>query len=162
MYDTDTTYYISSDCLDTENATKSPYDDFDEAYVVVTYNGQGYDYYWTSVDKAGQGIKNIIRVDMLNADDIESDLTSDDISTLRGIDERSKTIVIDKNNNCQKQGSNTATMQVNGKTGEAMPTAVQTISGDPDLMDTADARRYVGPYPKNYVKFNICNENIWT
>ena len=45
-------------------------------------------------------------------------------------------------------------MQVNGKTGEAMPTAVQTISGDPDLMDTADARRYVGPYPKNYVKFN--------
>ena len=56
MFDTDTTYYINQECIQTENASKSPYGEFTKAYVVVTYNGKGYDYFWTSVDDAGQGI----------------------------------------------------------------------------------------------------------
>ena len=32
----DTTYYISSDCIKTDNALKSPYGEFIKAYVVVT------------------------------------------------------------------------------------------------------------------------------
>ena len=45
MYDTDVTYYIESSCIKTENASKSPYGEFTKAYVVVTYDGKGYDYY---------------------------------------------------------------------------------------------------------------------
>ena len=120
MYDTDATYYIDVNCINTENAMKSPYGEFvkNASYVVVTYNGQGYDYYWTSVDDAGQGIKDVIRVDKLDIENIESDLTSDDISTYRGIDGRNDIIVISKANNCKKQGSELAIVQINGETGK--------------------------------------------
>ena len=118
MYDTDTTYYIDYNCITTENAAKSPYDDFDYAYVVVTYDGKGYTYYWTSIDKAKQGIKNIIRFDKLDTDNVESDLDPNDISTLRGIDGRSQTIVVSKANKCQKEGPNNAEIHINGETGE--------------------------------------------
>ena len=118
MYDTDSTYYIESSCIKTENASKSPYGDFTKAYVVVTYDGKGYTYYWTSVDDAGQGIKNIVRVDKLDVDNVESDLKDSEISTLRGIDGRSKTVIISEQNNCKKEGANDAGPQVNGETGE--------------------------------------------
>ena len=118
MYDTDVTYYIESSCIKTENASKSPYGEFTKAYVVVTYDGKGYTYYWTSVDDAGQGIKNMVRIDKLDTDNVESDLKDTDISTLRGIDGRSKTVVVSKQNNCQKEGANQATIPINGETGE--------------------------------------------
>ena len=98
MYDTDATYYIDVKCIKTENTMKSPYGDFTEAYVVVTYDGKGYDYFWTSVDDAGQGVKNIVKYDKLDTDDISSDLTNDDINTKRTLDERGKIIKIDKDN----------------------------------------------------------------
>ena len=118
MYDTNTTYYIESSCIKTENASKSPYGDFTKAYVVVTYDGNGYTYYWTSNDDSGQGIKNIVRVDKLDTDNVESDLKDSDISTLRGIDGRSKTVVVSKQNNCQKEGANDANIKIDGETGE--------------------------------------------
>ena len=117
MYDTDITYYIESSCIKTENESKSPYGEFTKAYVVVTYDGKGYDYYWTSVDDAGQGIKDIVRIDKLDTDNIESDLKETDISTLRGIDGRSKTVVVSKQNNCQKEGANQSQIPVSGETG---------------------------------------------
>ena len=106
MYDTDATYYLDVKCINTENAMKSPYGEFVDmgAFVVVTYNGKGYDYYWTSVDDAGQGIKDIIKYDKLDIDNIESDLTIDDISTLRTIDGRGKVILITDRNGCKKEG----------------------------------------------------------
>ena len=117
MYDTDVTYYIESSCIKTENASKSPYGDFTKAYVVVTYDGKGYTYYWTSNDDSGQGIKNVVRVDKLDVDNVESDLKDSEISTLRGIDGRSKTVVVSKANNCQKEGANNATEQISGEIG---------------------------------------------
>ena len=102
MFDTGTTYYIDVSCVKTENASKSPYGDFSKAYVVVTYNGSGYDYYWTSVDDAGQGIKDLVPLDKLKEDSISSDLTDNDISTQRGVDGRDNILMIDSNNNCQK------------------------------------------------------------
>ena len=133
MYDTDSTYYIESSCIKTENASKSPYGDFTKAYVVVTYDGKGYTYYWTSVDDAGQGIKNLIRVDKLDVDNIESDLLSDDVKTNRGIDGRSKTVVISKQNNCQKEGENQAEVPINGETGEIVPITYPNGKDKPDL-----------------------------
>ena len=119
MYDTDATYYIDVNCIKTENAMKSPYGDFTNAYVVVTYDGKGYDYYWTSVDDAGQGVKNIVKYDKLDTDDISSDLTIDDISTLRILDGRGKVILITERNSCKKEGPVTENLiPVNSETGE--------------------------------------------
>ena len=98
MFDTDTTYYIPVSYIKTENANKSPYGEFTQAYVVVVYNGKGYNYYWTSVDDAGQGIKGIIAYDKLETDDVESDITTDMIDprvTQRGVGERSKILILD-------------------------------------------------------------------
>ena len=121
MYDTDATYYIDVNCIKTENAMKSPYGDFVDngAYVVVTYDGKGYDYFWTSVDDAGQGVKNIVKYDKLDTDDISSDLTIEDISTLRTLDGRGKVILITERNSCKKEGAITENLiSVNSETGE--------------------------------------------
>ena len=121
MYDTDATYYIDVNCIKTENAMKSPYGDFvkEGAYVVVTYDGKGYDYFWTSVDDAGQGVKNIVKYDKLDTDDISSDLTANDISTLRTLDGRGKVIRITDRNGCKKEGAVTENLiPVNSETGE--------------------------------------------
>lgn len=118
MFDADTTYYIDVNCIKAETGTpKSPYGEFTKAYVIVTYNGKGYDYYWTSVDDAGEGIPKIVKYDSLNEDDINSDMTSDDISTLRGIDGRSKSVKISKDNGCEKEGANPVQILVNTNTG---------------------------------------------
>ena len=82
MYDTDTTYYIPAKFVNTENSLKSPYGEFTEAYVGVIYDGQGYKYYWISVDDAGQGVKNITLADKLDTDDIVSDLRASDITNV--------------------------------------------------------------------------------
>ena len=81
MYDTDTTYYIPISCIRTENGAKSPYGEFikDKTYSIVTFNGQGYDYYWVGLDDTGTGVKKVINIDDLDIDDIESDLSQEDI-----------------------------------------------------------------------------------
>ena len=96
MYDTDTTYYIESGYIKTENASKSPYGEFVNAYVIVTYNGKGYTYYWTSVDDSRQGVRNIVKSDLLTEDDIESDIDPNDITPTVGIGNRSKIVIIRK------------------------------------------------------------------
>ena len=160
MYDTDTTYYINAECIETENALKSPYGDFTKAYVVVTYNGQGYDYYWTSVDDAGQGIKKIINVDKLDTDLIDSDLTENDIQDSLGINGRSKYVIIDKQQtNCGKGVSTSVTGNVNGSTGDVQFSAVQVVSQVSEIENVAEAKRYVGADPANYVKFN--GNELW-
>ena len=81
MYDTETTYYIPVSCIRTENGAKSPYGEFTngKTYVVVTYDGKGYDYYWLSLDETGQGIKTPVAYDELDEDDIMSDIKMDDV-----------------------------------------------------------------------------------
>ncbi|MBR1386486.1 MAG: prepilin-type N-terminal cleavage/methylation domain-containing protein [Bacilli bacterium] len=56
IYDTGKTYYLPFSMIKTENAAKSPYGEFTEAYVVVTYDGDGFDYYWTSTDETKTGV----------------------------------------------------------------------------------------------------------
>ena len=93
MYDTNTTYYIPASYIETENASKSPYGEFTEAYVGVIYDGVGYKYYWISTDDAGQGVKEITPIADLDTDDIVSDLKDTDISSVietTGIGSRSE------------------------------------------------------------------------
>ena len=74
IYDKNATYYIPISCLSTENGSQTPYGEFDEAYVGVVYTGEGYNYYWISVDTSKQGIKNITPERELDIDLLESDL----------------------------------------------------------------------------------------
>ncbi len=103
MYNSNTTYYIPSSCIKTENGiAKSPYGEFTKAYVGVIYDGKGYKYYWISTDDAGQGVPNITPQDKLDIDDIESDLKASDIEDVvqtTGIGNRSEIKILDCSTN---------------------------------------------------------------
>ena len=76
-----TTYYIPNGCIKTENGVaKSPYNDFDQAYIVVGWENNGYAFYWVGRDKSGKGIKDMKKIEEITEDDIESDIPSDYIS----------------------------------------------------------------------------------
>ena len=88
MMDTDTTYYIPYTCVDSEVAKKSPYGDFEDAYVVVTYNkNDSYDYYFYSKDTQGIGVYPITEEAALSADCIRTGL-EERLSTNIGIGRR--------------------------------------------------------------------------
>ena len=101
--DVDTTYYIDARCIKVDNDFKSPYGDFEKAYVVVTVSDENHDYFWTSVDSTGTGVKGIVNINGLDNDKIETDINVSDITTDRGLDDRSKIVVV--NSECQKEPS---------------------------------------------------------
>lgn len=80
MYEADTTYYIPASLIPTENSFKSPYGDFTEVYVGVTYNGKSYGYYWISNDETGTGIDEVVSNKKLEADLIKPDIQDDEIN----------------------------------------------------------------------------------
>ena len=115
--DFDTTYYIDAKCISTDNAYKSPYGDFVKAYVVVTASNDNYEYFWTSVDDAGRGVKGLVNVNKLDSNNIETDISSTDITTNRGIDNRGKIVIID--DKCEKGPSEIRTgPRIDSSTGE--------------------------------------------
>ena len=91
IYDKEATYYIPGSCVSMEKGGKSPYGDWREYYVVVTYDGTGYDYYWTSRDETNTGIY-LTYQDLLDVDRIENNVTS--ISTNIGVGDREKILVL--------------------------------------------------------------------
>ena len=91
VYDKETTYYIPGSCVSMEKGGKSPYGDWREYYVVVTYDGTSYDYYWTSRDETNTGIY-LTYQDLLDVDRIENNVTS--ISTNIGVGDREKILVL--------------------------------------------------------------------
>ncbi len=96
-YDTNASYYIPTTCLDSENGIKSPYGDFAPAYIVVTYNGKGFNYYWTSTDTSEKGIKDLVAYDDLSIDNIESGIKSTDIKDNVAAENKDKIIVFNAN-----------------------------------------------------------------
>ena len=100
MYDADTTYYIPAKMIHTETAFKSPYGDFTEAYIGVTYNGLTFKYYWISNDETGTGIDKIVSNNKLDVDLIKPDIKDDDINDsihVTGIGNRSKIKILNEN-----------------------------------------------------------------
>ena len=119
MFESDTTFYIESSCIKSKNLPQTTYGKLKKAYVVVTYNGN-FSYYWTSVSESGYGIKKIIRFDLLSNDDIESGITEEDITTSRGIDGRTKIVVVDQQGGCNQKKESTAIVQIDGNTENVM------------------------------------------
>ena len=115
MYSPDTTYYLPISCFKNENKAKSINGDFTVAYVGVVYTGSGYNYYWTSVDEEGEGIRNLTAYDELTEDVIESGIKISDIDTSVSVGGRTKTLVY--NNDCtqtqENQGHLIATFDAN-------------------------------------------------
>ena len=91
VYDKETTYYIPGSCVSMEKGGNSPYGDWKEYYVVVTYDGTSYDYYWTSRDETNTGIY-LTYQDLLDVDRIENNVTS--ISTNIGVGDREKILLL--------------------------------------------------------------------
>ncbi len=70
FYDRDTSYYIDIKELPLESGGESPYGEWIQAYVVVTYIPKDkWEYYWVSVDSAGMKV-DITKEDDLDVDDI--------------------------------------------------------------------------------------------
>ncbi len=91
VYDKETIYYIPGSCVSMEKGGSSPYGDWKEYYVVVTYDGTSYDYYWTSRDETNTGIY-LTYQDLLDVDRIENNVTS--ISTNIGVGDREKILLL--------------------------------------------------------------------
>ena len=171
MYDTNTTYYIPAKYVNTENSLKSPYGEFtdDSAYVGVIYDGKGYKYYWISSDDTGQGVPDITLADKLETDDIKSDLKIEDIRTTienTGIGNRTTIKILKTNgtwenpiilsntdNNVSEEGGSS------GSSNNGPKTAAQQIGALSGLRNAADAKRFYGANPDNYVSFN--NGQLW-
>ena len=168
MYNTNTTYYIPVDCIKTENALKSPYGDFIEggAYVGVIYDGKGYNYYWISVDDAGQGVRNITRLDKLDTDDIESDLKKSDITDVvesTGIGNRTEINILKCSNNTwdpiMLSNTNNNVPEEGGEKPDLTATQIilKTALTNGEIVTVDETDRvyiYSGANPSNYVSFN--------
>ena len=78
IYDKEATYYIPTSCIPLEKGGDSPFGELEESYVVVTYSGNGYDYYYTGRDSANYGVlltyQNLLEVDYLKVGREELDL----------------------------------------------------------------------------------------
>ena len=130
MNDSDTTYYIDVNCINTENEIESPYGDFSSAYVVVTYEKGHLQYYWTSVDEKGIGVKDLINVDKLQESNIERNISASEVTTTRGIGKRSKIVKI-QGSSCSKGSPTEAITHIDGNTGkEIITTCIKATTLD--------------------------------
>ena len=94
----DTTYYIPTKCVPLERGgISSPFGDFKESYVVVTYNGEKYDYYYTGRDEQNNGLL-LTHSNLLSGKSIEKNVKKIDLSI--GVGERQYIIIF--NDNCNK------------------------------------------------------------
>ena len=92
-FNPDVTYYIPISCISTENTAVSPYGDWKDAYVVFTYERDGYDYYWTSIDEAKQGVY-LASADLLDNNKIVRN--AKDINTRIAISGHNKVSMLDE------------------------------------------------------------------
>ena len=137
LTDTNTTYYIDGKCINTENDYRSPYGDFVKAYVVVTTDGQSYNYYWTSVDSSGIGVSSIINLDKIKINNLETGINSSDITTNRGLNNRKYIVVINENCEVGVPTENTGP-NINGNTGEEIELIAYPSGKDKTTVVTGD------------------------
>ena len=91
-----TTYYIPNECIKTENGVaRSPYSEFDQAYIVVAWENKGYSFYWVSRDKTGKGVKDLKLINDITEDDIVSDIPSDYIKVDKKIGNTTNIVLLD-------------------------------------------------------------------
>ena len=94
IHETKTTYYVPCTCIDLENGkAKSPYGEFDAAYVIVTFDGKKYNYYFTGKDVQNMGVPAITKSDLLSKESIVANVGTIDTSV--GIEGTNKVSIFD-------------------------------------------------------------------
>ncbi len=68
--DLNTVYYFDYRLVADDETSKSPFADWDSAYVAVVYDGKKYSFYWTGIDKAGWRIDLKKEVEKLGRKDV--------------------------------------------------------------------------------------------
>ena len=151
IYSTDTSYYIPISCIKTENGgvADSPYGKFDEAYIVVTYDGKGFTYYWVSRDDTGHGISSPVLSSELEEELIESDI---DNINLIPIDSSKPNIQVLEGTQC----NNFETYKLAASTIKKKGLESGQLK---ELPGNSGNYMFVGGHPDNYVRFN-CNGNV--
>jgi len=91
MYDVEATYYVPTSCIHLEKGGSSPFGEIEEGYIVVTYDGHGYDYYFTVRDSSKQGIL-LTDDELLDTDRIITGLN--DINEFVAIEGREKILIV--------------------------------------------------------------------
>ena len=165
MFDTDTTYYVPCTCIKLENGeAKSPYGKFDPAYIVVTFDGDNYHYYFTGKDVQNMGVPVLTSSDVLSKESIVANV--DAIDTSVGIEGTSNVYVF--SDECNGEGevgpagttvSGGSTPGGSSGTSSNVKTAVQTLLEDNNKVRELyeyDTGYYVfiGTNPGNYVRFS--------
>ena len=102
LYDTGITYYIPSACVSLEKGGNSPFGELEQAYIVVKYSGNNYDYYWTSRDSSNMGIY-LSYESLLTSKSVISGIK--EIDTTIGIGETTKITKI--NDRCSLENADT-------------------------------------------------------
>ena len=136
--DDDTTYYIPYTCIPQSTSAKSPYGDFEEAYVVVNRNdSDGFDYYFYGYDETGQGIVPITNENNLDPSCIQGGINK--LNTKTSVDYKSKVVVFSNNctsvENTYKMLDKDIAADKDGKhamfvTGEVFNTKMKTLAND--------------------------------
>ena len=107
------TFYIPKKCLDIDKTKESPFGEWKDVYVVVTYDGTKYQYYFASTDSEGMGI-TLTHSSKLKPSSIKTNVTS--INTNIGVGSRPYVVVFAEDckletsiNNNRKNATSTIT-----------------------------------------------------
>ena len=157
IYNTETTYYIPSTCINLETGGKSPYGgDFAPAYILVTYDNESFDYYWLSRDEQGIGVKTPTKSNDLKADVIEAGVKSSEVAATIGVDGRNS--IIEFTQDCASQNEPVpATSNVSGDSGGSGGSSndpFEQNSGSSLVTIDTGVQVYNGSGVNNYVQFN--------
>lgn len=99
MDDEAATYYYSVDCIELENGGRSPFAEWDEAYVVMGFDPANlkYNYFFSGFDKAGYGL-NLTEENELSLSSVKPGYTLVEKKEITG--SMGKVYIANKDNNC--------------------------------------------------------------
>ena len=161
MFNTEATYYIPTSCISLEKGGGSPFGDIEEGYVVVTYDGYGYDYYFTVRDSSNQGIL-LTDDDLLSIERVETGIT--DINELIGIEGREVILISEDCKESFTEHVAVDTIPENGKLeSNVIPTPTPdpepTPEPDPDDIPISASVRVNRGYKSTTADISIANVN---
>lgn len=91
----ETTYYIPITCIKTENGIpKSPYNDFDNAYIVAGWENNNYGIYFYGRDKSGVGVNKLVKISEFEIDDLVKDIKKESIQLDKLVGRTSKRMLL--------------------------------------------------------------------
>ena len=107
-----TTYYVSNKCITGKENVKSPYGEFDPAYVVIAFDCEKYSYYFTGRDEKGKGFVKFTKASDITVENLKKGIEKDDIKTNVGVGDRTKVVIID-GADCKEREDHSYKVEIN-------------------------------------------------